>query len=135
MSHTFSEADLESYLDEELDPAVMAEIETMLREDKSLARQLIAIISRRDAGVHSIGGVWRRHRASCPSREQLGSFLLGAMTKEPREYVTFHLEVVGCRFCQASLEDLRARQQEAGEEVATRRARYFQTSAGYLKKK
>ncbi len=84
--------------------------------------------------MHTVGGVWRRHRISCPSREQLGSYLLGAMAKELRDYLKFHLETVGCRYCLASLGDLQQKQEEAAEEVSTRRAKYFQTSAGYLSK-
>ena len=36
-----------------------------------LAKQLIAIHRRRDAGLHSLGEIWRRHRLSCPSRQEL----------------------------------------------------------------
>lgn len=130
----YTTIELEAYLDEQLSPELMAEVEQALRADPQLVSELVAINSRREAGVHSLGGVWRRHRLSCPSREQLGSYLLGAMSKEQREYVKFHLETVGCRYCLAGLEDLRLQQQEAVEVVSSRRAKYFQTSAGYLKK-
>lgn len=130
----YTTLELEAYLDEHLSPELMAQVEQALRDDVKLMQQLVAINNRREAGVHSIGGVWRRHRLSCPTREQLGSYLLGAMSKDQRDYVKFHLETVGCRYCQAGLEDLRSQQQETAEVVSNRRAKYFQTSAGYLKK-
>ena len=134
MQREFTTAELEAYLDEELAPEVLAEIEHMLQSSPDAVQQLVAINSRREAGVHSIGGVWRKFRISCPSREQLGSYLLGAMTKEVKDYIDFHLKDVGCRFCLASLGDLKTRQQGSTQEATTRRQRYFQTSAGLLNK-
>ena len=61
----------------------------------------------RDSGVISFGKVWRGHRLSCPSRQELGGFLLGVLPDDAAQYVTFHLEVVGCRCCQANVADLR----------------------------
>jgi len=113
----------------------MAELETALRDDEGLKKQLAAAVGRRDAGVHSLGAIWRRHRLSCPTREQLGSHLLGVLDLGHDDYIRFHLEVVACRTCQASLEDLRDQHSSAEEEVVVkRRTRYFQSSAGYLSK-
>jgi hypothetical protein len=134
MAHTFPMSDLEAYLDEALPPAEMARIEKAVRGDPALVRQLASIHARRDAGVHSLGEIWRQRRLSCPTREQLGSYLLGMLDKEHARYVTFHVEVVGCRYCQANLADLRS--QAAGEATAhTRRRKFFQSSAGYLRGK
>ena len=133
MSQPLRESDLEGYLDEALLPEEMARIERALRKDPELGRQLAAINARRDAGVHSLGEIWRRHRITCPSRRQLGSYLLGALPKEAEDYLIFHLDVVGCRYCRANLTDLQKQQAEAREVVETRRRRYFQSSAGYLR--
>ena len=81
MSLDFRTSDLESYLDEALPPEQMARIEKAAREDCGLAGQLASIQARRDAGVHSLGDIWRRHRLSCPTREQLGSLLLGGAAR------------------------------------------------------
>ncbi len=132
MKHEYSESELEAYLDEAMSPDEMAAVEKSLREDPSLLKQLAAINGRRDAGMHSLGAIWRRHRLSCPSREQLGSFLLGAVKDEWADYIQFHVKTVGCAYCRASLEDLKLRQQESREAAATRRNKYFQSSAGYL---
>ena len=134
MPHHPSHSDLEAYLDEALPVEMMTEIETALRADPQLGQRLAAINSRHDAGVHSVGEIWRRGRLSCPTREQLGSYLLGAMPEEVAQFIRFHLETVACRYCQANLEDLQAQAAAKPPEVETRRRRYFQSSAGYLKK-
>ena len=135
MTKYFRQSDLEAYLDEALPPEEMARIEKALRKDKELVRQLTAIHRRRNSGVHSLGEIWRRGRLSCLTREQLGSLLLGALPEEAADYVTFHLEVVGCRYCQANFSDLQHRQAERQETVQKRRRKYFQSSAGYLRKR
>src|SRR5262245_18406827 len=130
-----TQSDLQSYLDEALSPSDMAAIEAELRKKPELLKQLAAINARRDAGVHSVGEIWRRQRLSCPSREQLGSHLLGALDGEHAQYIDFHVKTVGCRYCQANLEDLRRQQEETAETVKTRRTKYFQSTAGHLRRK
>jgi hypothetical protein len=134
MTRQFTNADLEAYLDESLGPADMAAIERELRQNRELARMLAGIHARRDSGVHTLGEIWRRLRISCPTRDQLGSYLLRAMAPEHAEYVDFHIEKVGCRFCAANLADLKRRQEESAEVAVTRRRKYFDSSAGYLRK-
>ena len=134
MPKTIRQSVLDAYLDEALPPEEMAQVEQALRKDPALARQLAAITARRDAGVHSLGGIWRRHRLTCPSREQLGSYLLDALPDEWADYIKFHLEMVGCRYCQANVADLQRQQDESPKSVETRRRRYFQSSAGYLRR-
>jgi hypothetical protein len=132
MPVTFRQTDLEAYLDEALPAEEMAVIERALREDRTLLRQLTSVHSRRNAGVHSLGEIWRRHRLSCPTREQLGGLFLQTLPEETADYVFFHLEVVGCRYCQANIRDLQAQLAEDTQVVQTRRRKYFQSSAGYL---
>ncbi len=133
MAKAIRQSDLDAYLDEALPPEEMARVEKALRKSAELRRQLAVINARRDAGVHTLGAIWRRHRITCPSRQQLGSYLLDALPEELADYITFHVETVGCRWCQANLTDLRSRQAEAPEAVETRRRKYFQSSAGYLR--
>ena len=135
MAAPIRQSDLEAYLSEELPPARMAEVEIELRKRPELVEHLGAIHSRRDAGVHSLGEIWRQGRLSCPTREQLGSYLLEALPDEAADYIKFHLDVVGCRYCLANLADLRDQQAEQRETVQTRRRKFFQTSAGYLRDK
>ena len=132
MSREISENDLAGFLDEALSSDDMARIEEALRRDRALHDRLMMTHSRRDSGVHTLGEIWRRHRLTCPSREQLGSFLLGVMPTAQAAYVTFHLESIGCRYCQSNLSDL---QQQPSDTSTARRRRYFQSSAGHLRRK
>ena len=133
MPEEFTNAELEAYLDEALPSERITQIEAALRENPALLERITAIVGRQDAGVHSLGATWRRHRLSCLSREQLGSFLLNVLDPPHADYVRFHLETVGCRLCNASLEDLQQQHSAAAaEESKTRRHKYFQSSAGYL---
>jgi hypothetical protein len=133
MAGSFSTTKLEAYLDEALPVSEMADVEMALRENPPLAQQLAQLNARRDAGIHSLGEIWRRHRLTCPSREQLANHLLGVLSGDLADYVTFHLQQVQCRHCLANLADLENRQRESAEQVATRRRKYFQSSAGYLR--
>ena len=110
MAAQFSNSDLESFLDESLPAERMAAIEDALRQSNELQKQLAAINGRRDAGLHSLGEIWRRHRITCPSREQLGSYLLGVLPRDTANYVKFHLETIECRYCEANHADLAAQQ-------------------------
>ena len=132
MPHVIRQADLEAYLDEALPPEDMARVELALRKDRALVKQMATIHSRRSAGVHSLGEIWRRARLSCPSREHLGSYLLGALPEEAADYVAFHLKTIGCRLCRANLADLESQQAESHEVAETRRRKYFQSSVGHL---
>jgi hypothetical protein len=129
----FATSDLEAYLDEALPPEEMATIEKAVREDAGLTRRLASIHARRGDGIHTLGEIWRGRRLSCPTRQQLGAWLLGTIDEDFAHYIGFHLEVIGCRYCQANLADLRAQQDGAEQVAVSRRRKYFQSSAGYLK--
>jgi hypothetical protein len=132
MNPTFSQAELEAYLDEALPAEEMARVEKAARESPDLARCLAAIVARRDSGTVSLGEVWRRRRLSCPSRQELGSYLLGIVPEDAADYLAFHLEVVGCRCCGANLADLKNQQSETTAAASDRRGKFFQSSAGRL---
>lgn len=133
MPDQFETSELEAYLDEALPAEQMAAIEETLRTSDALREQLKAINGRRDAGMHSLGGIWRRHRLSCPPRNELGSYLMGVLPDDEANFVKFHLEVSRCRVCTASVSDLQAEQATTDtEEVVGRRKKYFQSSVGHL---
>lgn len=127
-----SREQLQCYLDDALSDNETAQVEKALRESDTLRRLLRAIMQERDRGDHSLGAIWRRQRLSCPTREQLGSYLLQALDDGHQDYIHFHLETVGCPFCQANLADLKSLQQEPAPKATERRKRIFQSSAGYL---
>lgn len=127
--------ELEAYLDEGLAAADMARIEDALRADAGLASQLAEVQARRDSEGHSLGSIWRRERLTCLSRDQFGAYLLGTLEPDLADYVDFHLETVGCRYCQANLADLKEQQSQQSTGTEMRRRKYFQSSVGYLKPK
>ena len=135
MPHHLSNSILEAYLDEALPAEEMVRVETALRDDAELIGRLGRINSRRDAGVHTLGEIWRRHRLSCLTREQLGSYLLGVLPPEAAAFVRLHVETPGCRLCAANLADLAAQQSESAAAAGTRRRKYFESSAGYLRER
>src|SRR5947209_17797300 len=103
---------LHAYLDDALTDAETARVEQALRDSEPLRRALGQAMQERDRGEHSLGAVWRRERLTCPGREQLGSYLLGVLDEGHQDYIDFHLNTVGCAYCNANLADLRALQQE-----------------------
>lgn len=137
MKNTYSDQQLQAFLDEALPADTMAQIEVEMRTDAELMTRLMSILGQREAGVHGLGEIWRRHRLSCPTRQQLGGFLLGTLDEDLQHYVQFHLEQVSCRLCQANLQDLKseAEQLQANTAAQSRRRKYFQSSAGYLSDK
>ena len=134
MDEHFSQADLEAYLDEALPPDDMAAIEDVLRNNPELGQKLVAIHGRRDAGVHTLGEIWRRHRITCPSRQQLTLYLDNKLGEEETSYIKFHLEEVHCRLCVASYEDICIARQDDDEDSETRHQRFLDGSSTYLKK-
>jgi hypothetical protein len=132
MSTDFNDQHLLAYLDENLAVDEMSAVEASLRRSEALRRRVGLLARRRDHGGHSVGDVWRRRRISCPDRGELGSYLLGVLDPERAGYVTFHVNEVGCRYCQANLNDLERAAAER-DEVPVRRRRYFESSAGLLK--
>jgi hypothetical protein len=132
MAHSeISDHQLLSYLDEMLPIKQMADVEKALRKSQSLKGRLTGLSHRRDQGAHSVGEVWRRERLSCPSRQELGSYLLGTMAADAADYLDFHIWAVGCRLCAANLYDLE-QSSESTQEAQSRRRKFFQSSAGYL---
>jgi hypothetical protein len=127
----FTDAELTAFLDEALPANRCAELEHELRSNRELRNRLREVRGREAAGLHTVGAIWRRSRLSCPSRTELGQYVLGTLSDAAADYVRFHLETIGCRYCQANLADLESA--SLPDEVpAQRRRRYFQTSAGYL---
>jgi DNA-binding phage protein len=123
---------LAGYLDDALSDSETAHIEQALRDSEPLRSLLRAVMAERDRGEHTIGAIWRRRRLTCPTREQLGSYLLQVLDSDQQDYITFHLETICCAYCQANLADLRALQEEPVTQVQQRRRRFFESSAGLI---
>lgn len=127
-----SREQLQAYLDDALGDEETAQVEKALRDSEALRRLLRLIMQERDRGEHSLGAIWRRERLTCPTREEIGSFLLQVLEQDRQDYVAFHLKTIACPFCLANLSDLHALQQEPAPKNRERQRRIFESSAGYL---
>lgn len=128
----WTDRELTAWLDELLPAKRMVEFETQLRSDTALQARVAQLIRHRDQGGNSIGEIWQRARLSCPTRTEMGSYLLGTLNPDAVAYIDFHLNTVGCRVCQANLHDLEE-QSTQSDQVPGRRRRFFESSAGLLK--
>ena len=124
---TMTREQLTGYLEDALSDVETAQVELALRQSEPLRGQLRQLMDERDRGEHSVGAIWRRHRLTCLSRAQLGSYLLGVLEPGIADYLPFHLETIGCSYCLANLADLKAQQQEAAPQTQQRRRRYFES--------
>jgi len=129
---TITREQLHAYLDDALTEAETAQIEQALRTSAELRQSLRQVIQERDRGEHSLGAIWRRERITCPTREQLGSYLLRVLDEAEMDYFRFHLDTVGCPYCLANLADLQAQQQEPAPEKRAREKRIVRASADLL---
>lgn len=61
----------------------------------------------------TVASVWRQHRISCPHPDLLQSWLVGGLPEGAAGFVEFHLRESQCPYCLATVEDLRAREDQA----------------------
>lgn len=134
MSSEFTDAQLEAYLDESLDPQAAAEIEQACRNDSEVVNRLSSINRRRDEGVHTLGEIWRRHQVGVPSPEEASDFLAGKLSQDQADYIRFRLDVLKCRYTSALIEATEQQLADSGEQSKSRREKYFQNSADLLPK-
>ena len=110
---------LREYLLDALAPEVSARVEKALRDSAELRARLEDVRQNRaDGQLHTLGAIWHRTRLTCPSRQQLGSYLLEALDPAFASYLTFHIEIVECPFCKANLDDLRMQTQTASRRLS-----------------
>lgn len=128
--------ELRAFIEESLPPERLNELLRRLPEDPQLQKRLAAI--REESPVPGdLGAIWRFYRLSCPDRGEWGSYLLGVLDPSHADYLRFHLEEVGCEYCAANLEDLKASQQaqrsvSESQAIERRRTRYYQSGVGIL---
>ena len=131
----FTDAELEAYLDEAIDSARAAEIEEAAKADSELLARLSSINGRRDAGVHTLGEIWRRNQIGVPTAEEMGNYILDVLPTEQSDYIKFRLDVLKCPFTIALYHDLQQQQTESADQLDSRRKKYFNSSAGLLRRK
>ncbi len=131
--HAIDRETLRAYLLDELPAGTLARVEKALRDSAQLREQLEDVRQNRaETGLHSLGAIWRRSRLTCPSRQQLGSLLLDALDPDLAAYLTFHIDVVGCHYCQANLADLKGKAGPAAAGAQSRHNRILQSSRHLL---
>lgn len=122
--------DLLAYFDERLEAGESSRMELLLRESPELLMRASRLIDDRDRGGHTLGEIWRRTRASCPGRAVWAAWVEGRLGDAMSQYLSFHLQTVGCRYCHANVEDLR--HHDSSREAASRVRKIFETSVGRL---
>jgi RNA polymerase sigma factor (sigma-70 family) len=74
--------------------------------------------------------LWENYRFSCPKRNTIGAYMLGTLEPDWHQYVEFHLNTLGCRFCRANLDDLQSQSRETRQEAF--QARIMESTVGFL---
>jgi hypothetical protein len=128
----FTRDTLRAFILETLSEQEMAAIEKLMRDSPMMQALHQEMLAHVDAGEHSVGSVWRRERLTCPTREQLGSYLLKAGDTELWQYIDFHLKTIGCEWCLANLDDLTRQQQTQDKQSSRRRKQIYTSSAALL---
>jgi hypothetical protein len=121
---------LRDYLLDMLPDAELAAVERALRNDAQLRAELEQVREQLDRGDHSLGAIWRRERLTCPTRDQLAGYLIGAIDPELEGYIRFHLDIVGCTICQANRDDLEQLRCEPVSAAEQRQQRIVTSSVG-----
>lgn len=134
VSEKFPDAELEAFLDETLDSQRATEIEEVLKSDNELLERLTRINGRRNAGVHTLGEIWRRNQIGVPSVEMMGNYLLGVTSAEESDYIEFRIDKLKCPFTLAMHDDLVRQRNENAEQSTSRREKFFKSSANLLKR-
>ncbi len=134
MTNEFTDADLESYLDETLHPDLAADLELSMKEDKDLLGRLSYINGRRDAGIHTLGEIWRRNQLGVPTREQVVDYIAEKLPAEHEKYIDFRIKILKCRYTIAHVNDLQNQTGSKEDASEDRRKKYFDSSAGLLRK-
>jgi hypothetical protein len=129
----FNDSEFEAYLDESLDSARALDLETALRSDPQLLKRLSQINGRRDAGIHTLGEIWRRNQVGVPSPEEIELHLQGKLPQEEADYVEFRIKELKCVFTIALLQDAMSRRKDDGRQSRSRQEKIYEKSSDLLK--
>ena len=84
----------------------------------------------------TVASVWREERVSCPHPDILRAYDNGGLDGGAAEFLAFHLEECQCPYCNAVLDDLRARSEEGSRsELEGMRERLLRSTIAQLKRK
>ncbi|MBS0206336.1 MAG: hypothetical protein JSS49_25895 [Planctomycetes bacterium] len=125
----FTNEELLAYVDERLPSTRATEIERRLRTCADLVHRLGLLLQTFERGDVTLGGMWRRGRWSCPPRGVWAALAMGRLGDGLSQYLKFHLDTVGCRVCEANVQDLRRNPADDEQRIH----KIFQSSAGRLR--
>jgi hypothetical protein len=97
---------------------------------ENVARQKVPAAPSAEEFENLLTDLWEYHRFSCPKRNTIGAFMLQTLDEDWHKYVDFHLNVLGCRFCRANLDDLESQNREGQQERF--QARIMESTIGFL---
>ncbi|MCA9215520.1 MAG: sigma-70 family RNA polymerase sigma factor [Planctomycetales bacterium] len=101
------------------------------RVAKSLAEVLPAAESNVDPPERLLLEVWECIRPTCPKRSTLGKFKLATLDTEWLDHIQFHVAELGCRLCQANLDDMeRLLDEQATQALCDQ---FMQSSIGFFR--
>lgn len=126
----FTDAELRAYAGELLDSQRAAEVEAEIRTSPALLERMARLIRDSDEGTDSLGQMWRRGRWSCPPRSIWAAYVARRLGDGLSQYLRFHVDTIGCRICQANLQDLLGDETAAATEARVQKI--FHSSAGSL---
>lgn len=63
----------------------------------------------------TVRAVWSEERVSCPHPNVLRAFLDDALPEGAQAFLRFHLQESQCPYCNAAVEEMQARDREAGK--------------------
>lgn len=130
----FTDAELDSYLDESLESSRAADLENELRQYPNLLERLSKINARRNAGVHTVGEIWRRNQVSVPAPEKMQAYLDGELSQDESDYIDFRIKELKCVFTLAIYHDLLAQQNDPGQHSRDRREKIFDRGSKLMKR-
>lgn len=81
------------------DAAVLAHVETCDACEEAIEALEEEILSLQIP----LSEIWFREHVSCPRKETLDAYEAGKLKGEEQAYVKFHLETLGCPYCQSRL--------------------------------
>lgn len=87
--------------------------------------------SESELGSDLLSEIWERDRPSCPKRTTLGKAQLGILDSPWQQYVSFHVNDIGCNYCKANWEDIA--DADLSEAHENRSHRIFQSTIGFVK--
>jgi hypothetical protein len=131
--HGFSDAQLLAYAEERLPMAATLQLEKSLESDEKLKTDLRRVCGQHLTGELSLATIWRDFQVGCLSQDQLAAYVGHQLGGALADYVRFHIDEVGCRICEARLDELaRLAHNSSNEQVTPLASKCFNSSVGLI---